>query len=242
MKENSWRFAEGAEKLFPQGDPMASFVSPVPVKRNSVREVWKSGGYFFKFDRRPRHGFGKEFRRACALAARGVPVVRHLACGTTERGACLVTAALPGSVTVEESIRGRAPGEKFLAAAVDFLRLLERAKIVHRDLHPGNVLYVEENNAFFLVDVRDAFPARWFDGFLFSRLPFPRFLCDLSENLSDACVCGLLRRMDVPDPQGFFFAEIRRKAGFVRREWPGAGSRSLRVIPSSPAGKGTCFS
>ena len=231
MKGKFRHFAEGAEKVFPQGDPMAAFVSPEPVKQNPVREVWKTGEYFFKFDKRPRHDFKKEFRRACALARRGVPVVRHLACGRTDRGACLVTAALSGSVTVEEFIRGRVPDEKFLAAAVDFLKLLERKKVVHRDFHPGNVLYVEKDNAFFLVDVRDAFPARRFNGFLFSRLPFLRFLCDLSENLSDARVCELLRRMDVPDPQGFFFAEIRRKADFVRREWPRRREQILSGYP-----------
>ena len=219
-KKNAWRFAEGAETLFPQKDPIAAFVSPVPVKRSAVREVWKTDGYFFKFDRRPRHDFDKEFRRGCALASCGVPVVRHIACGKTGQGACLVTAALPGSVTVEEFIRSRVPDGKFLSAVVDFLGLLERRRVVHRDLHPGNVLYVERSNSFFLVDVRDAFPAPRFCGFLFSRLPLLRFLCDLSENLSDACVCELLRRMCVSDPQAFFLAEIRRKAAFLRREWP----------------------
>ena len=51
MKGKFRHFAEGAEKVFPQGDPMAAFVSPEPVKQNPVREVWKTGEYFFKFDK-----------------------------------------------------------------------------------------------------------------------------------------------------------------------------------------------
>lgn len=231
MKNGTWIFSDGAQDRFPGGDPMAAFISPQLVKRNAVREVWKTRDFFFKFDKRPGRSFLREFRHGSALARRGVPVVAHLACGPAPRDACLVTAALPNAVPVEEFIAGKIPPDAFLDAVVSFLKLLDQKRIVHRDLHPGNVLVVPESNALSLVDVRDAFPAGIFSFFLFSRTPFLRFLADLAENLPDDRVCGLLRQMGLAKPQDFLDAEFRRKARVVRSEWPRRKAQILSGYP-----------
>ena len=231
MKKDSWLFSDGAQDRFPGGDPMAAFVSPRLVKKNAVREVWRTRDFFFKFDKRPGRSFLEEFRRGSALARCGVPVVAHLACGSAPQGACLVTAALRNALTVEEFIAGKVPSDSFLDAVAGFLKLLGEKRIVHRDLHPGNVLVVPENNFLALVDVRDAFPAGFFSFLLFSRTPFLRFAADLAENLPDGRVCDLLRRMGLAEPRGFLDAEFRRKALFVRREWPRRKKQILSGYP-----------
>jgi len=238
MKKDSWIFSDGAQDRFPGGDPMAAFVSPELVKKNAVREVWKTRDFFFKFDKRPGRTFLEEFRHGSALADRGVPVVAHLACGHAPQGACLVTAALRNAVPVEEFIAGKAPPDAFLDAVAGFLKLLDQKKIVHRDLHPGNVLVVPEKNILSLVDVRDAFPAGFFSSLLFSRTPFLRFIADLAENLPDGRVCDLLRQMGLFRPRTFLYAEFRRKALFVRREWPRRKAQILSGYPKFTRAEG----
>jgi hypothetical protein len=231
MKKNFWRFADSQARSLLGPDPMQHFKDAVIVKSNPVREVWRTGEFFFKFDKRPCHGFTGEFSRACALHDRGIPVVRHLACGRTELGNCLITRSLPDSRTVDEFIRGRVPDEDFLNGLINFLKLIERRKIIHRDLHFGNVLYVEKDNYFSLVDVRDARPARWYDFFLFSRLPQQRLIMELMENLPTPKLCGLLRKTGVDNPEVFIEQNLELKARRISGEWQRRREQVLTGYP-----------
>ena len=219
MKNFSWRFADSVVRSLLGNDPMVHFKGAEIVKRNAVREVWRTGELFFKFDKRPVHSFDSEFARGCALHQKGIPVVQHLACGRTEQGYCLITRALPDSVPLDEFICGRIPDDDFLNAMINFLKLMECRKIIHRDLHCGNILYVPRDNMFYLVDVHDARPARWFDFFMFSRYPQRALLMELRENLSTEKLCELLRKMDVDDPESFLEYHFDRKAAMLSRDW-----------------------
>ena len=72
-----WLFADKNAREILGDDPLAHFKDPVLIKGNAVREVWKCGEFFFKFDKRRNHSFRKEFCRATALHKRGIPVVRY---------------------------------------------------------------------------------------------------------------------------------------------------------------------
>lgn len=231
MKKSSWRFADQQAYALLGDDPMAHFAGAVPVKSNPVREVWRTQEFFFKFDKRPCHSFDGEFARGCALLKKGVAVVPHLACGRTESGFCLITRALPDSVSVDEFIGGRIPGEEFLNALIDFLKLMEYRRIIHRDLHFGNLLYVENSNSFCLVDVHDARPARWYETPFFSRYPQRGLIMELRENLATSKLCGLLRKMGVGDPESFIERFLERKARLFARDWKRRREQVLSGYP-----------
>ena len=231
MKNDFWRFADSQAHSLLGNDPMQHFKDAVMVKSNPVREVWRTEEFFFKFDKRSSHSFTGEFSRACALHKKGIPVVQHLACGRTELGNCLITRSLQNSQTVDEFISGRIPDENFLNSLINFLKLLERRKVIHRDLHFGNVLYVEKDNYFCLVDVRDAHPARWYDFFLFSRLPQRRLIMELMENLPTPKLCELLRKTGVDNPDVFIEQALESKARRISGEWQRRREQVLSGYP-----------
>lgn len=219
MKNFSWRFADKQARSLLGDDPMLHFAGAVQIKSNPVREVWRTQEFFFKFDKRPGHSFDREFARGCALQKKGIPVVPHLACGKTESGYCLITRALADSVPADEFICGRIPADDFLNALIDFLKLMEYRKIIHRDLHYGNLLYVEKENSFCLVDVHDARPAHWFEKPFYSHYPQRELIMELRENLTTPELCGLLRKMGVGDPESFIERFLEKRARMFLRDW-----------------------
>lgn len=231
MKNFSWRFADKQAHSLLGDDPMLHFTGAVLIKSNPVREVWRTPEFFFKFDKRPGRSFDGEFGRGRALQKKGIPVVSHLACGRTESGYCLITRALPDSVSADEFICGRIPADDFLNALIDFLKLMEYRKIIHRDLHYGNLLYVEKENSFCLVDVHDAHPAYWFEKPFYSRYPQRALIMELRENLSTPEICGLLRKMGVDDPDTFIERFLEKSARMFLRDWPRRRAQILGGYP-----------
>ena len=231
MKKSTWRYADPGAKALLGSDPMEHFKDPVPVKINELREVWKAGAFFFKIDKRSGHHFHREFSRARELERRGVPVVKHLACGSCRYGNCLITQALEESVPLEDYIAGKVPDDRFLYTLIDFLKLLEYRRIRHNDLHCGNILYVENSNSFYLVDVRDAVPLRWYGLIRFSPAPTRRLLVELMENMSSEKLFELLRRMGVKDPENFVENTLEAKARLLQRQWERRREQILSGYP-----------
>ena len=226
-----WHFADKSARELLGNDPMELFQGAVCIKSNPGREVWKTKDFFFKFDKRSGHGFRKEFSRACALKKRGIPLVNHLAYGKAEMGSCLITQALNDSQTISEYLEKKRPDEKFFNALIDFLKLMEYRKVIHRDLHCGNVLYVEKDNFFCLVDVRDARPARWFERLFYSNTPLRELIVELRVNLPTQKLCELLRKMDVAQPETFIDSVLERKTKMIYRSWERRRQQVLSGYP-----------
>ena len=226
-----WHFADKSARELLGNDPMQHFQSAVCVKSNPLREVWKTQDFFFKFDKRSGHGFRKEFSRACALKKRGIPLVNHLAYGKSEMGSCLITQALNDSVTISEFLEKKRPDDKFFNALIDFLKLMEYRQIIHSDLHCGNVLYVEKDNFFCLVDVRDARPARWFERLFYSSTPLHELIVELRVNLSTRKLCELLRKMDISQPEAFIDRVLEQKTRMFTRTWERRRQQVLSGYP-----------
>ncbi|MCD6340250.1 MAG: hypothetical protein J7M29_12830 [Verrucomicrobia bacterium] len=109
-------------------------------------EFWRPLKFLFKPSQARR-----EWRLARRLAARGVPVVRHVALGErwTWRGleeSVLITEAFPGRPLDEAE--GVDP-----AALLRFVGLLHDRGVLQRDLHPGNILRHETADEWRLVDL-----------------------------------------------------------------------------------------
>ena len=231
MKLNFWRYADEEAQTFLGTDPLKHFQNVSLVKGNALREVWRNDRLFFKLDKRQNHGFRKEFANARSLILRGIPVVSHLACGRTEKGNWLITEALANSVPVEEYIAGRIPDENFLNGLINFLKLMEYRKIIHKDLHFGNILYLEQTNSFCLVDVRDARPAAGLEKLFYSRKALHYLLVELIENLSSQKISSLLWRMDVKEPEVLLEKALERKARLIQKEWPRRRQQILSGYP-----------
>ena len=113
--------------------------------RNSIRSIWQCRAY-------------QEFTAGAALAAAGVPAVACAAWGRAGRDSLLLSIGIE-SEEAELMWRGIRSCEnercRYLDGMVAFVSCLHKAGVVHRDLHPGNVIVkrCRESYHFYLVDL-----------------------------------------------------------------------------------------
>ena len=212
------------EKIIWQGivsfsdEEFAKLVSDaICVKRSPVREVLHSGRYFIKHDLRRRVDFKKEFDNARYLEQLGVPVVKHLAYGESEDGAYLVTEALEGAVELGDFCSAGVPEKSFMLNLVSFIRNMARVKLRHRDLHPGNVLYVPSDGSFALVDVREVKRNTFWHPF--RKREFFELLTGVRDNLPESEILHYLELAGCSDPEKFLVAEEKRKLAALKLRW-----------------------
>lgn len=196
------------------------FRTATPVKDNSLREVRRTGDYFIKFDRRPGHGFAKEFAIARKLQKAGIPVVDHLFYGRNANGNYLVTSAFAGSVDVAAYLRDHRPPLSFFERISDLLMIMLGKGFLHTDLHMGNLLYDPESDTFALVDVRKVSQVpMWI---LNSMPESTRFhaLFEFRRALRRAELLVLFRRAGIADPGSFYETMLTADNARLREEWP----------------------
>ena len=210
------------------------FAAAATVKSNPVREVRTDGKYFYKLDRRNR-SFAGEFAAAKLLEARRIPVVEHLWHGRIPEGALLVTRALPGAPTVREYISSRIPDGAFQRNFAAFIREFLESKLGHDDLHIGNILYLEEEKRFVLVDVRAV------RKFRLRRFPYNicRAVLELRKHLRRDELCAMLELIGHPDPERFCERALEIEAGALNREWPKRRAQILAGYPKFTRVEGT---
>ena len=209
--------------------------SGAEVKANPVRRVVRSGEYFLKCDRRGAGRLRAEWRSAKLLAAYGIPVIEHLACGEFPTGGCLITRALPDSETVADYywkafVRGEADPEPFLARFTPFLRCILTSGLFHPDFHIGNILYDKANDRFALVDARGVRKAGFFDR-RFRSYRMNRIVMELREVLSRERQIRLIAECGISDAEQFYDRALDREADALWREWP---KRRLQILAGYP--------
>ncbi|MCQ2380399.1 MAG: hypothetical protein MJ025_05725 [Victivallaceae bacterium] len=195
------------------------------VKANPVRQVFCSGEYFIKIDRRRGKSFRGEYLNARFLEERGVPVVPHVAYGRCELGNILVTRAVGNSAAVSDYIGSNRIDYGFLRGYVDFLKLLRDRRIRHSDLHDGNILYVPAERRFLLVDVKDVH--RHLGGHRISISELARMIVELREQLTDAELCELLAECGAKTPERVLSEKLSIAAKRLRNSW---GKRRRQIL------------
>ena len=133
-------------------DPLLKMESPVLVKENPVRQVFKCGKLYFKYDKRFFNGLAKEFRNAMKIASTGIPAVEHLAVSRH----WLITASAENCVELGAFLRNNVPSAAMLDAFGKFILTMKENNLNHGDLHSGNILYNAQENSFLLVDLCSA--------------------------------------------------------------------------------------
>lgn len=203
------------------------FAAAAVVKENPVREVRRDGEFFYKLDRRGGYALRREFAAARLLEERRVPVVEHLWFGRIAPGFVLVTRALEGAPSVREYLRTHFPDAEFRLKFADFIRDFLATGLGHDDLHIGNILYRIEDGRFVLVDVRAVRRRRW------RRFPYGicRAPLELRRDLTRAEVCGMLKRLGLPDAEAFYDRGLEKEAAALRKMWP---KRRAQVLAGYP--------
>ena len=140
------------------------------IKKNPIRNVFYTGEYYIKQDKRGGWHLRREWKSAELVEKRHVPIVEYMAVGVCSQGEMIITRALKKSVSVKEWLAGKicsgAIRDEILPVAeryARFVRMVMEAKIFHPDFHAGNVLFVPETGDFALVDVSEIRRAFFFD-------------------------------------------------------------------------------
>ena len=164
----NWRFATPAIAAELGDRPELLLEAGREVKSNPVRQVFRCGDYFLKYDRRSGRRLRSEWNCAQLIEREGIQLVEHLALGESSAGSILITRAFPEAEAVSDYFYRtyiEQPGEPavFLNNFVHFARKVLESRLYHPDFHIGNVLYSPGLNRFALVDAQGVRKAGWFD-------------------------------------------------------------------------------
>lgn len=168
MKKTKWQWHIS-------GDIRFSAPETIPADAEIVQEspfslVYKIDGYFFKYQKseqrsllkRLKYTFypraKKEFIAIRRLQTAGLPVVEAVGYGSCGAKSILITKEVPDSITVLQYIRNlSANGEcidtEFLVKWGKFINEIIHSGFYIADFHAGNVLYLQSEKCFVLVDV-----------------------------------------------------------------------------------------
>ena len=140
------------------------------IKKNPVRNVFFTGEYYIKLDKRSANHLRREWKCAELVEKRHLPVVEYMAIGVSSHGELIITRALKESVSVKDwlakMICSDATRKEVLPYAehyAKFVRMVIEARIFHPDFHVGNVLFIPATWEFVLVDVSEIRRAFFFD-------------------------------------------------------------------------------
>ena len=217
LAANSWHYAseEVCQEL--KNDPLSLLAGGENVKSNTVRQVFRSGDYYIKLDRRANKSFCGEFNSARLCAAENIPAVEHLAWGRSAEGSWLVTRAADGFVESASLFKYRQNFEVYERAA-EFLKKIFDSKIYHPDLHMGNVLTDTAGKCFCLVDLHGVRKRNFFDRFRIYMMH--RAVMEFRNTLSDSEMLHLIDLCGIRNPESFFRKALAREAGFLRNVTP----------------------
>ena len=189
------------------------------IKSNPVRDVrYFEKGFFVKTDRRGS-SFKKEYNTGLLLQNSGIPVVEHLAYGTTAAGSILVTrAAAAGCVDMLNYVSGKALSPQALHNFTGFLLKFKESPFFHSDFHLGNILFHPETNSFMLVDVHAVRRKLVWEKFY---TPFCVYkpLFSLREQLSNSQMLELLNFIGTDNAEKLYIRGMQKEAAMILKQW-----------------------
>lgn len=219
-----WHFSSEKVKDELKGDPLFLLGNGELIKSNAIRQVYRSGEYYIKLDRRANRSFSGEFNSALLCEAENIPVVEHLAWGRSSEGSWLVTRAANGFVEAASLFRYRQENCVYEAMAL-FLKKVFNSGIWHPDLHAGNVLIEPDSCRCLLVDLHGVRKKNFFDRFRKYRMQ--RCIMEFRNTLSDLQMCRLITLCGIDGAEKFFAGALRREAALLQALMP---KRRIQIL------------
>ena len=212
-----WRFSSEKARQELRDDPLYLLAGAEEVKSNTVRQVFRSGAYYIKLDRRKGKSFRGEFNAAKLCTAEKIPVVEHLAYGRSSEGSWLVTRAAENCVEAAALFKERQSSELYSAVAA-FLKEIFSSRVYHPDLHLGNVLLDPDSGRSLLVDLHGVRKRNFFDHFRVYMMH--RCIMEFRNTLSDDEMLSLIEKCGIKRPEWFFRKALAREAVFLQNVTP----------------------
>ena len=212
-----WHFASEKVREELKNDPLFLLGSAELVKTNAVRQVYRSGGYYLKLDRRVSRSFCGEFNSAHLCEAEHIPVVEHLCWGRNSEGAWLVTRAADGFVEAADLFKVRQEDQVYEGIAL-FLKKIFCSKVYHPDLHPGNILIEPATGRCLLVDLHGVRKRNFFDRFRMYMMH--RCIMEFRNCRSDEQMFRLIGMCGIENGEKFFKKALVREAALLRALTP----------------------
>ncbi len=212
-----WRFSSEKARQELRDDPLYLLAGAEEVKSNTVRQVFRSGAYYIKLDRRKGKSFSGEFNAAKLCTAEKIPVVEHLAYGRSSEGSWLVTRAAENCVEAAALFKERQSPELYSAVAA-FLKKIFASGVYHPDLHLGNVLLDPDSCRVLLVDLHGVRKKNFLD--CFKVYMMRRCIMEFRNTLADGEMFDLIEKCGIKRPEWFFRKALAREAVFLRNVTP----------------------
>ena len=208
-----WYFENRESEFELPEDPSSLLAGADIIKDTPMTLVFRKGGLFFKWEKKAAGGIrgyfknryfsraGREYRTLCNLRRNGFYVTPPVGFAVSQEGCILVTGEVAGAVSVAEYIadcygKNEPLCRDFLVSWGEFWGTFVQSGYYSPDFHCGNVLYVEREKRFALVDlygVRKPFRIRHKQQ---ARMIF-RQLKDAMEFLSEAELIQVLKSAGV---------------------------------------------
>ena len=218
----NWYFLNREESFIPPAEPSDLLDGAEIIKESSETLVFCRDGLFLKWEKGVSSGFAAElknryFSRASRelktlqrLQSVGFDVTPPVGYGVSGCDCILITRQVPGTVSVMEYIcsryeKGERLTEEFLAGWGAYWGKFLKSGFYFPDFHCGNILYVESEKSFILVDLYGVRKQRKVCADQKGRMIF-RQLKDVMEFLSEADLKHVLYHAGIVESEDQYFA------------------------------------
>ena len=233
MKSGEWKwyFSDKISSFTPPPDPIDLLADADIIKDVPGTLVFRRNGFFFKWEKYPSGNWGKrlkrylfprsakEFAALCRLQKQELIVTPPEAYAVGKNAGILVTREIAGSLSVMEYIcrkyeKNEALTKEFLSSWGKFWGDFINSGFYFPDFHCGNVLFVEAEQRFVLVDLYGVRKPLIIRSKQKERMIF-RQLKDSMEFFSDKELKLVLQSAGIAENEEQFFSYLRLHAAMA---------------------------
>jgi|GEM_PF-5418532 len=228
-----WHFINAAAAAEFSGDPADLSGARKVREMNGERSVYYRDGFFFKSYHPRRNGLfarlkehlsplaGQEFAAIKCLLRMNIPVVEPIAYGVRGTESMLITREEKDSCSVMEYLRERLGRdeeipERFLINWSRFLARFIASGLYFPDFNCGNLLYIEKEERFVLVDPFGLKRNRVHRSERILRM-LKREFGAVFECTPKSLLVRMLSEIDATDPEGLYRRLMEYNAEYVRK-------------------------